>query len=81
MNTFVRNQPGPNGSVYITDTDAHAGSWMAVQAVAAAVIDPFVADDVSGTLTTVPIPAGVTIYGLFTSIKLTSGKVIAYRKA
>jgi len=30
------------------------------------------------TLTTIPVPAGVTIYGTFTSISVVSGKVLAY---
>ena len=30
------------------------------------------------TLTTIPVPVGVTIYGLFTSVSVVSGKVLAY---
>ena len=30
------------------------------------------------TLTTIPVPAGVTIYGLFTAVSVVSGKVLAY---
>ena len=77
---------GQLGSLYITDTGAHSGDWGAITAVADAVIGTLVSgkahdgvtDVMKGTLTSVPLPAGVTIFGRFITITLASGKVIAY---
>lgn len=66
-----------DGSDFFTDTTAHTGRWCAIAAVAAAVAT--VVDDLSGTFTSIPIPAGMTIYGKFSSITLASGKVLAYK--
>lgn len=76
----ITNQRGANGADYIADTNGHTGRWQAITAVEAAVA-ALVAGDVGGTLTAVPIPAGTTIYGAFTSITLASGKVWADRQA
>lgn len=68
-----------NGSDYITDTAAHTRTpqpWCAIQAVSAAVATVI---DAGTTNTSVPIPAGTTIWGNFSSITLASGKVFAYR--
>jgi hypothetical protein len=69
------------GADYISGTTAFAGKYGAITAVAAAVLDgATVAADYTGdSLASLPIPAGTTIYGVFTNIKLTSGKVIAYK--
>lgn len=66
---------------YITDTTARTGRFGAIQALAATVLDAAtVAQDYTGdSIASLPIPAGTTIYGTFTTIKLTSGKVLAYR--
>jgi hypothetical protein len=77
MNVKITNQKGENGGLYIADTSAHTGIWDAIQALEATVAD-LVSSNLSGTLTSVPIPAGVTIFGQFSSITLTSGTVIAY---
>lgn len=76
MNVQVRNLL--NGSVYIDDTAAHAGQFCAIQALEAAVVAALSGNmtDFAGGL---PIPAGTTIEGSFTSITLTSGKVLAYK--
>ena len=74
---------GGNGGISIDDTSAHLGSFFAIQAVggAAAVINN------SGTVSNiedfdvpVQIDSGQTVYGRFTSITLSSGKVWAYIK-
>lgn len=68
-----------NGSDFITDTAAHTRTpqpWIAIQAVAAVVATIV---DSGTTLTSIPIPAGTTIWGAFSSITLASGKVLAYR--
>jgi hypothetical protein len=71
-----------NGAVLIDDTAAHTGAFMAIQAVggAAAVIAN------SGTTSNIDdfadttIDSGQTIYGRFSQITLSSGKVIAYKR-
>lgn len=75
------------GGKYIADTATHTGNWRAITALEAAVAALTVSDDqsdmggfIQGTLSAVPIPAGCTIYGSFTSIDLASGKVLAYNK-
>jgi hypothetical protein len=69
------------GADYISGTTAFTGKYGAITAVAAAVLDTgTVAADYTGdALATMPIPVGTTIYGVFTTIKLSSGKVIAYK--
>ena len=69
------------GAEYIDDTTAHDGKFGAITAVAAAVIsgDTVAADYTGNSIASMPIPAGTTIYGVFTSVKLTSGKIIAYK--
>jgi hypothetical protein len=85
---------GQLGSEYITDTGAHAGQFGCIVALEAAVATTLVSGYfegvpgvsatgtarkvMQGTLTSVPLPVGVPIFGLFTSITLASGKVIAY---
>lgn len=72
-----------NGAVMIDDTAAHTGSFMAIQAIggAAAVINN------SGTTSniddfdaTINLDSGQTIYGRFSQITLSSGKVLAYKR-
>ena len=75
---------GQAGVIMIDDTDAHTGPFVAITALSAAVIDTSecdisLLDGAGGSLpATIPIPAGTTIYGIFTSIELDSGDVIAY---
>ena len=77
MNAHITNLKGEAGGLYITDTNEHTGAFDAITALEAASAT-LVSPNISGTLTTVPIPAGCTIYGRYTSITLASGKVIAY---
>ena len=70
---------GQGGEVYVTDTTKTDGSFGAIQAVADAVFSALVAGNWTGTTTSLPLPAGATIFGNFTSFTLTSGKVVAYR--
>jgi len=70
---------GQAGVILIDDTDAHTGPFVAIQALEDSVIDVSECDmswieDVADFT----IPAGLTIYGKFTSIELDSGKVLAY---
>jgi uncharacterized protein YcgI (DUF1989 family) len=70
---------GQAGVILIDDTDAHTGPFVAIQALQDAAVDVSECDmswieDVADFT----IPAGLTIYGKFTSIELDSGKVLAY---
>ena len=79
-NSRGTNNKGQSGGIYITDTDAHTGDFDAITALEVAVIATLVSSTITGTLTSVPLPAGVTIFGRFSSIDLASGKVIAYTR-
>ena len=70
---------GQGGAVYVTDTTQTDGSFGAIQAVADTVFSALVAGNWDGTTDDLPLPAGATIFGNFTSFTLTSGKVVAYR--
>ena len=84
---------GQNGSVYIDDDDIHTGPFVAITAIEDSGVDASdctnientMVDGASGTTgattmtTDFTIPKGVTIYGLFESIELDSGKVLAYK--
>lgn len=78
--TKIKNLKGEKGGIYITDTSAHVGDFDSIQALEATVCD-LVSATITGTLTSVPIPAGSIIFGKFTSVTLASGKVIAYNAA
>ena len=71
------------GGVFIADTTAQTGPFIAIQALAAAVIDGgtggTASGDLLGTLDNMPIPVGTMISGTFSVVKLKSGSVIAYR--
>ena len=68
------------GAEYITDTAAHTGRFSEIYALEDAVIATLVAQDWTGNATTsVPLKAGDEIKGVFTSVTLASGKVVAYR--
>jgi len=71
-----------NGFECISDTTTRTGRFSALQAVSAAVLDGSgtVCRNATGdSLEDLPIPAGFAIYGVFTSVKLKSGKVLAYK--
>jgi hypothetical protein len=68
------------GFEYISDTAAHTGRFYKIYAVATAVISAATVENASGnSFTSVPLGAGDSIEGVFTSITLASGKVIAYK--
>lgn len=74
---------GQHGAVYKTATgDLAGGPWGAIQATTTAVVS--VTSDNwtnSDATTAVDIAAGATIFGSFSAISLTSGKIIAYKSA
>ena len=68
------------GFEYISDTSAHTGRFWQLYAVADAVIDSAViANQTGNTFSSVPLKAGDSIMGVFTSVTLASGKVVAYK--
>ena len=68
------------GFEYISDTAAHTGRFWQIYAVADAVINTATIENQTGnTFSAVPLSAGDSIIGVFTSVTLTSGKVVAYK--
>lgn len=68
------------GAEYISDTSAHTGRFGEIVALEDSVIASLTAQDWTGNaLTAIPLKAAVEIEGVFTSITLTSGTVVAYR--
>ena len=84
---------GQAGSVFIDDTAIHTGPFVALAAIEDSVIDASDSTNIANTMvdgvggstgattmtTDFTIPAGMTIYGQFEFISLTSGKIIAYK--
>lgn len=84
MTTFPATESAgtANGAGFelITDTAAHTGRFFRLYALEATVINTATVQNASGnTFSAVPLPAGGSIDGLFTSVTLTSGKVVAYK--
>jgi hypothetical protein len=73
---------GQFGAVYKTAAGSLSGGpWGAIQATAAAVVSLTSGNWTNSDATTaIDIPAGATIFGNFTAITLTSGKIIAYKQ-
>jgi len=68
------------GFEYISDTNAHTGRFWRLYALADAVISTATVQNASGnTFTSVPLAAGDSIEGVFTSVTLASGKIVAYK--
>ena len=62
-------------------TGTHTGHWRALHALGTgATLDTgTAATDLGGTVAGVAIPAGTTVHGRFTAIKLSSGAAVAYQ--
>jgi hypothetical protein len=78
---------GLSGGFYIASTAPYTGDWIAIQVLADTkfqVLTGNITDDPIAELVSVSsggapiIPAGTTLFGKFTAIKLHSGRVIAY---
>lgn len=68
------------GAEYIDDTSAHTGRFGKIVALEDSVIASLSADDYTGNaLSAIPFKASCELCGVFTSITLTSGTVVAYR--
>ena len=79
---------GQAGAKFINDTAVHTGSFVAIQCLEDTVFNALTPEDTTNgygvgsyngnSMASETIPAGVTIYGRWTTIDLTSGLVIAY---
>ena len=67
---------GQKGFVYLSGSDSTSGNYNAVQVIADATVSVVATN--GENLTTVDLPAGMTIVGRFTSVTISSGKVLAY---
>jgi len=68
------------GAEFIDDTAAHTGRFGKIVALEDSVINTATALDYTGnTLSAIPFKASCEINGVFTSITLTSGTVVAYK--
>lgn len=73
---------GQYGAVYKSSAGSLSGGpWGAIQASTSAVVSVTAANWSGDATTAVDIPAGATIFGNFTAISLTSGKIVAYKLA
>jgi hypothetical protein len=74
--------PGRFGYDMVSNAVAQTGTWFAITALVAVVwntlteVGPYARQ---GSIASLPLPVGATIYGAFTNFTLTSGAVIAYR--
>ena len=68
------------GAEFIDDTAAHTGRFGKICALEDSVIASLSAEDYTGnTLSAIPLNATGEMYGVFTSITLTSGTIVAYK--
>jgi len=68
------------GAEYIEDTSAHTGRFGKIVALEDTVISSLTAQDYTGNaLTSIQFKANCELCGVFTSITLTSGTVVAYK--
>ena len=73
---------GQYGAVYENGTDAVTGNFGCITALEDSAFSSLTATNWTGDSTaSLPLKAGVTIFGNFTGFTLSSGKVVAYNKA
>lgn len=78
-NAFARSSFGQNGHAFVTNTTQATGPFEAIVCVDETVIETLVVTSrLTGSYDGVTLPAGHVLYGVFASIKLTSGRVQAY---
>jgi len=72
---------GEHGSTIIEDTEAHAGTWFAIQMIEDTLFAALAAEgmEVHDSIAGLTFKTGMIIFGTFTAITLTSGAVIAYK--
>lgn len=80
---ILKSQMGGYGCHFISDTAAHTPTagrvFVALIPLVDTVISAYLPTLDGNTLTGVTIPAGTPVYGRFTTLTLTSGKVLAYQ--
>ena len=71
---------GQGGGVVIDDTNLHTGNFRWIQVIVDCEINTIVSSNISNAagFAALTVPAGVGIGGMFTSIALDTGVVIAY---
>ena len=79
---------GQTGAKFISDTEVHSGTFVAITMLEDTVFNALTPTDTTNgygvgsyngnTMASETIPQGVTIYGRWSTIDLTSGLVIAY---
>lgn len=74
--TLERQYDVETGGLYIGDTNNHTGAWSAITTLASTTFTTCTGN-ITG-LVGATIPAGVTIYGRFTVIKLATGSVVVH---
>lgn len=82
----VQDNSGQNGVIMLTDTTAVTGNFRAIYVLADAVFSTLTSDITKNGTSTAAVAAdfgtvyqGTTLYGKFTAVTLTSGKVILYK--
>lgn len=81
MNT-IRGRLGEYGSNIVADTTAMTGNWHAITGYSSAAIFSVLTDagaSTTGTVGTLLLSPGDTVYGSFTAFTLASGSVKAYK--
>ena len=79
LETLSREALGKGGAVYENGTDAVSGNFGCITALEDSVFSALTASNWTGDSTaSLPLKAGVTIFGRFTAFTLSSGKVVAY---
>lgn len=69
---------GSGPATIVTNTAAVTGEFTAITAISDAVFTSLTRANTTGSLGSVPLPAGLTIFGDITAFQLASGAVIAY---
>ena len=69
---------GNGGFSLVTSTAAQTGNYVGLTIVNQASFTSITGNNISGSWSTVSIPAGITIVGPITGFQLSSGAVIAY---
>jgi len=74
------NEFGLNGLTFASGTGTTSGTFYCASFTEASVIGAVTITGADGdTMSGISVPAGFSIYGVITSITLTSGKVILYK--
>lgn len=79
---FIDESFGTNGAIYESGTTAVTGTFCAITALEATVFSLLTVENWGGdTTANLPLPAGATLFGRVSAFTLSSGKVIAYKRA